>query len=266
MQVALDPRPPNAPCGSSTAAGGSRAGDPGVPSPSTVPAVVVLAFALLLGLLATSGCASITAAQMELPEALAAVAPAPMKGVKPARRGEFELMGLQGRFERSADRLSLFDAALEFDRMGLSYSLTVPVDQALQASCRGRRTGAAVGVVAATPRPLEVQCDYRGAFTARFTVTETAAAAGTRVQRQGRMESAGAVLEVTSVHRVQGSPLPLAAPIGYTFTSNGRPVGAVEANGPATRVWITPAAQADPALRQAVQQVALSLALLWDPA
>jgi hypothetical protein len=66
------------------------------------------------------------------------------------------------------------------------------------------------------------------------------------------------------LHEVQGSALPLAAPIGYAFEEAGRPVAAVEING-VTPVLLLPGA-ADAGLRQRVLQASLALALLWDPA
>jgi hypothetical protein len=234
-------------------------------------AVVVTLAAVALG-----GCVSLPAAapaRMVPPPALAAETPMTMGRLAPSRQGDFEWMARKGRFERQADRLALFDAALEFDRVGVRYTLGAP-DHPVSAQCRGRRTGAAIGIVAASPRPLEVLCTYGGAFSGTFTFSETTAAAGTRVQRQGRLQWAGVALEVSSVHHVEGSALPLASPIGYTFASAGHMVAAVEVNGSTPRLWLgralEPSASASGAdlggLREAVLHAALTLALLWDPA
>jgi hypothetical protein len=71
-------------------------------------------------------------------------------------------------------------------------------------------------------------------------------------------------LSVRSVHDLQGSPIPLAAPIGYLFEAGGRPVGAVEVNGDPAVVFLPDAA--DPRARRAVLYASIALALLWDPA
>ena len=232
--------------------------------------------------IACSGLPAAPAARMAVPEGLAAVEPMSMGRLPRIRQGEFEWMAHRGRFERQADRLSLFDTALEFDKLGLRYSLGAPADRSVQAQCRGRRTGAAIGIVAVTPRPLEVQCTYSGAFAGTLSLSETAEAAGTRTVRRGRLQGPGVALDVSSVHRVEGSPLPLASPIGYTFADSGRVVGALEVNGSTPRLWIdsaltTPASAspsgaadgtgADAALvREALLHLTLTLALLWDPA
>ena len=88
------------------------------------------------------------------------------------------------------------------------------------------------------------------------------AGAGTRDERQGRLAAGPVALEVRSIHRVQGSPLTLAAPVGYEFRHDGRAVAALELTGTTPRLW----RPADGPLREPVTQAALALALLWDPA
>ena len=76
------------------------------------------------------------------------------------------------------------------------------------------------------------------------------------------MPRARSAIEVRSIHRVQGSALPLAAPVGYEFLQDGRAVAALELTGPTPRLW----RPADGPLREPVTHAALALALLWDPA
>jgi len=209
-----------------------------------------------------SGCAGLPSAQMVLPETLATVAPEPVQGLGGRREGDFVLAGTPGRFERSASRLSLFDDLLAFDRVAASYRTTPSNGAAVAASCRVRQTAATVGVLSGTPRPYEVRCQFSGGVSGEMTLAAPSAVPGTRAERRGTVSAAGVTLALQSVHRVQGSPLPLEQPIGYVFTQDGRAVGAVELNGTA-RLWRPPAGTP---VHDALTQAALALALLWDPA
>lgn len=86
---------------------------------------------------------------------------------------------------------------------------------------------------------------------------------GTSAERRGSFSAGSTSIDVVSVHAVQGSPLPLEQPIGYVMSHQGRPVGAIELNGPVPRLWRP--ASSDP-LAEPVTLTALALALLWDPA
>ena len=92
---------------------------------------------------------------------------------------------------------------------------------------------------------------------------DSAASEKSIIALDGWLQTPAGALELRSVHRVQGSPLPLEAPIGYVFLADGRAVGAVELNGLSPRVW-RPAVGLP--LRDGVTHAALTLALLWDPA
>jgi hypothetical protein len=208
------------------------------------------------------GCAGLPAAQMALPETLTAIAPETVQGLGGKREGEFVLAGTPGRFERSASRLSLFDDLMAFDRVGASYRTAPSQGAAVAASCRGRQTEATVGVLSGAPRPYEVRCQFSGGVSGEMVLAAPSAVPGTRAERRGSVNAGGVTLALESVHRVQGSPLPLEQPIGYVFTQDGRAVGAIELNG-TPRLWRPPAGT--PA-HDAVTQAALALALLWDPA
>lgn len=214
--------------------------------------------AAVAAVLATAACAALPPARMALPEPLAAVAPEALQGVGGGREGRFEIGALQGQFVRSASRLSLFGDALAADRAALDYRT-----HDVTARCRARQVSAAAGVLVAAVRPFEWTCRYEGALPGELVLAADAAAPGApSAARQGRVTLAGATLAVRSVHRVQGSPLPLERPIGYVLEVDGRPVGAVELNGP-PRLW-RPVAGTP--LHDAVTHAALALALLWDPA
>lgn len=212
---------------------------------------IAVAVAALAG-----GCAGLPTARMALPESLAAQAPLTLQGLGGGRAGEFALGAERGRFERGADRLTLFDA-LSVDRVAARYST-----EATRASCRGRQTEVSLGVLNAQPRPFEVQCQYDGAFAGTLTLRGASGAAGTQQQRSGRLAAGGVVVDFASVHRVQGSSLPLSFPAGYLLSVEGRPVAAVELTDTRPRVWL-PTGPAPVAA--AATHAALTLALLWDP-
>lgn len=203
-------------------------------------------------------CGSLPAARMALPESLASQPALALQGLGTGRSGEFTLAGERGRFERGADRLAVFEA-LTFDRVSARYS-----SDATRATCRGRQTEGTLGIVAGALRPFELQCRYEGAFAGELMLRGGSAAAGTQSTRSGRLVAAsGATVEFASVHRLQGSPLPLSFPAGYVLSAEGRAIGAVElTDSQQPRVWLAPM----PApLEAAAKQAAITLALLWDP-
>jgi hypothetical protein len=213
--------------------------------------------AALVAAAALGACANLPSARMVLPDVLAAQAPQPLQGLGFGRSGEFALNAERGRYERGADRLTVFDT-FAFDRVAARYDTA-----STRASCRGRQTEGTLGILRGQPRPFEFECRYEGAFAGQLTLRGQSGAAGTQQQRSGRMSANGLVLEIASVHRLQGSPLPLSAPAGYLLSVDGQPVGALELTDTRPRVWL-PAAP--PPVAAAVTHAALTLALLWDPA
>lgn len=212
---------------------------------------------LLLG-----ACAALPPAQMRLPAELAAAVPESLQGLGGAREGRFALGAEGGSFRRGLDRLVVLDA-LARDRASSSFEWRGADGAAVQANCRGRQVSASAGVLSAHVRPFTLDCRYEGALQARLELAAPRSTVGPRAERQGRFESGGLALELRSVHEVQGSGLPLAAPIGYTLWQQGRAVGAIELNGGTPRLWRPPAGDA---LHRPVTLAALALAVLWDPA
>jgi len=220
-----------------------------------------LAATLAACLAGLAACASIPAAQMALPADLNATAAVPVQGIGYGREGSFSVAGEQGRFRRGKDRLELFEL-VAFDRASTRYSLTLADGRRVETACRGRQTTASVGILVGQPRPFKLECEWNGAVHAHMDVAAPSWIPGTRAERSGRFVAGNVVLEVKSVHDVQGSPLPLEAPIGYTLSHDGRAVGAIELNGPVPRLWRPAGAP----LAEPVTLAALALALLWDPA
>jgi hypothetical protein len=217
---------------------------------------------LALGLLSLSACAGLPAAEVALPAPLAAQAPELVEGIGVGRDGSFALGAATGNFSRGRDRLELFEI-VNWDSAKTRYALTLADGKRTEAACKGKAVEVTWRVLAADAKPFSVECEWRGARSARLAVNAPALAVGTKAERSGHFTMNGLTLEVQSLHGVRGSPLPLEAPIGYLFSQGGRPVGAVELNGAVPRLW-RPAA-GDP-LHEPVTLAALALALLWDPA
>ena len=222
------------------------------------------AAALLTALLA--GCATIRPAQLALPDGLEGITAEPIQGIGGWQSGRFSIGRSAGRYERSASRLSVFDVVQQ-DRAAVRYTLD---DDGMQGQCKLRGNTVTAGIAQLAVKPTAFDCDFaRGDGTAAarlelraVTTAGMSAGAGTRDERQGRLSAGPVALEVRSIHRVQGSPLPLAAPVGYEFLQDGRAVAALELTGTTPRLW----RPADGPLREPVTQAALALALLWDPA
>jgi hypothetical protein len=210
---------------------------------------------------ALAACASLPAAQMALPAELNASTPEPVQGIGMGRQGTFTVGRERGTFSRGKDRLEIFEI-VAFDKASTRYSLALADGRTVQAACRGRQTTASVGVLTGQPRPFSFECAWTGALEAHLRIEASSWIPGTRAERSGRFLLGNVALDVKSVHNVQGSPLPLEAPIGYTLSHEGVPVGAIELNGTTPRLW----RPAGPPLAEPVTLAALSLALLWDPA
>lgn len=214
--------------------------------------------------LALSACAGLPAARMQLPAPLAAAEPEVLRGLKGGTRGAFELPGASGRYERSASRLQLFEA-VDRSRVSVRYTARWADGREAAADCTGREVTVTAGIVSGRMKPYELACQWRASAVA-MTLSDcgfVGAAAGTRAERQGVLRFDGGELQLRSVHRVEGSPLPLEAPIGYVISHQGRPVGAIELNGLTPRLWRPPAGDA---LHEPVTLAILVLALVWDPA
>lgn len=204
-----------------------------------------------------AACASVPAARMALPEALGATEPERVTGLNGLPDGTFTLGAEKGRFARRASRLALFDTAWTKDRVAASFRLG-----AAAADCQGRQSTVQAGPLGGRLQPFDVRCEFRGPGEATLQWGALDRTVG-RAERSGEFRRGDVRLDVRSVHRVEGSPLPLDAPIGALILHRGVPVGAVEWNGLQPRVW-RPAAGAP--MHVEVTWIALALALLWDPA
>ena len=219
-------------------------------------------------LAALGGCASIQPARMALPPALATTSDVVvMEGLGGGRRGQFQVGAHAGEFARSEERLVLFDT-LETRRGGSRFTLSGPqIDGRIEAACVMRERNITIGVANFTAKPMSYQCDLTSngrPFPARFELQEARNGPATlKSERRGEIALDRVILQIRSVHALEGSPFQTDAPIGYVFELIGLPVGAVELNG-APRLFL-PRGD-DPALQRAVIAGSVALAVFWDPA
>lgn len=214
--------------------------------------------------------AACTPAQMRLPAGLAASGQVlPVDGIGGGNKGRFHVGPWQGSFTRSQTRLALFDA-LVTNRAGAGFIIEGPgISDTIEADCRMRERIIQIDVLAFTPQRMAYACEFTAegrAFPARFELQEARtglADALSRRQRRGEIALGGEVVQFRSVHKIEGSPLELASPIGYVFEKDGREVGAVELNGKPRLIL---AGRPDEGLSRTITVAALALALLRDPA
>ena len=217
----------------------------------------------LIGLSLLAACAP---AQMRLPDAFAASSRTEFTGFTGWNHGRFTAGPYSGGYERSADRLAFFDtfktnsARAEFTIAGPRISTTI------EARCRMRERSIDTGLVEVVTRPMAYGCEFTAegrAFPARFELQEAQSDVLKPYERRGEIALGGEIVQIRSVHRIEGTSLPTLAPIGYLFEQDGRPVGAVELNG--KPVLILPAGT-EPGLARTLTVAALALGVLYDPA
>lgn len=216
--------------------------------------------------LAFCGCASIKPAAMVLPEGLAASShEAVLRGLGGGREGRYRLAQNHGEFRRGSDRLDVFDVvSFDWGRSQVTVEgadVTTPVS----VKCGLRQVTAGWKIVRFAAKPLAYECEYTG-VDAGLSLQEAKSnqdALANKARRRGQARVDATVLDLRSVHELEGTPLTVHAPIGYVVEHSGRAVGAIELNGLTPRVWLP---VDDAAMRRAVLLAVMPLAVLWDPA
>jgi hypothetical protein len=217
---------------------------------------VALAAALL------GGCVTLAPARVELPGELRDRPAETLQGLGGERDGRFTVAGLDASYARSADRLALFSESIVVDKAWARATLRHDDGRQAELDCRARQTAVSRGIVGSTPQPWSVACSVQGATRGELTLTSEREAAGTREARRGQWRREGTTLELRSLHRWEGAALPSPTPAGYLLLDAGRPVGAIEAQGPNPRAWLPPRGMP---LRDDVLYAVTALALLWAP-
>ena len=220
-------------------------------------------FLPLIALSLLAGCAS---AQMQLPAGLAPGSRIEFTGFTGWNHGRFTAGPYAGEYERSADRTVFLDA-FKTQSARAEFSVAGPeIGSTIEARCRMRERSIDTGLVEVLTRPMAYRCEFTAEgrpFPARFELQEAQSDVLTPYERRGEIALGGETVQVRSVHHIEGTRMPTLAPIGYAFSQDGRPVGAVELNG--KPVLILPAGT-DPGLARTLTIAALALGVLYDPA
>lgn len=226
-----------------------------------------LASALVLGL--AGAALAFSPGRMVVPPELEAAERAKVSGIGFGRRGKIDVLGHVGHFERSSNRTQILGGVFDSRRGGTRFSVSGPwLSGEAVATCGMRQRSLNLGAIDVGTIPLTYQCDFTeggAALPDRFEIVENTGFTGilAREERSGRATFGQTTIDIASVHRMRGSPMPIERPIGYLFTRGGKAIGGVETNG-GRHVLLAPGLT--DAERRAVLLAALALGLFWDPA
>ncbi|MBD58710.1 MAG: hypothetical protein CL808_01125 [Citromicrobium sp.] len=223
----------------------------------------------MFGVWALASCAAIQPAQMRLPASFTTTEITEFKGFKGWNTGKFEAGRYNGSYQRSEDRLALFETWIA--RSGKArFAIAGPeISSTIEARCRMRERAIDLGHgMQVTTKPMAYGCAFEAngrPIPARFELQEVTGpgTAAYRYERYGEIALGGEIVQIRSVHDLVGTPNGTLTPIGYLFEQNGRPVGALELNGSPELIVPT---GTDPGLRRTITVAALALAVFQDPA
>lgn len=173
------------------------------------------------------------------------------------RQGEFTFGGQRVRYERGADRLSLFGPLPAGVRAPLSFSAGDATT-----SCEGWTPEQSANGRLADSRPWVLSCKWGAAPAAMLQIGEGQMRRG-KLGREGAYRRGELTVGLRSAHLLEGSTQPQTAAVGYEMLYQGTVVGSLDLSGPVPRLR-----RPDPAtpLGRAVTEAALALALVWEPA
>ena len=223
-----------------------------------------LLLATLVLLLA--GCASVREprsgreARMAQPASVAGVAEETFGKPAWGRQGEFTLSGQRVRYERGAERLSLFDPLAAEVRAPLRFSWAGPAGDSATV-CEGWTPEQSANGRLAAAKPWVLSCRWGSAPAAMLQIGEGQMRRG-KLSREGAYRRGELTVGLRSVHLLEGNPTPRTAAVGYEMLHQGTVVGSVDLSGSLPRLR-----RPDPAtpLGRAVTEAALALALVSEP-
>lgn len=215
--------------------------------------------AVLAGFVAVTAC--VQEARMRLPLAPAAqMEQVALVGIGGRAAGGFTLAGREGDYSRGGERVDAY--AVTDAAGGSSFTLRgAEGEPDLGGFCRFSQKDVALGRgITATVEPLFFQCNFDAGGEPAGDL-ELSASGLSSSERHGTLMFGGRIVEVRSVHKMQGSPLPTDLPIGYVFVAGGREIGGVDVNGGTKRVYLP----RDPDLREAALAASVALAVFQEP-
>ncbi|RZJ11600.1 MAG: hypothetical protein EOP39_05945 [Rubrivivax sp.] len=174
------------------------------------------------------------------------------------RQGEFTLSGQRVRYERAAEKLSLFEPLPADVKTPLRFWAGTAADAAStceawtpQQSSNGRLAGA---------KPWVLSCRWGSAPSAMLQIGEGQLRRG-KLGREGAYRRGEMTVGLRSVHLLEGNANPQTPAVGYEMLYQGTVVGSLDLSGSVPRLRrpdpLTP-------LGRAVTEAALALALASD--
>lgn len=176
------------------------------------------------------------------------------------RRGEFTLGGQRVRYERGAERLSLFEPLGAARSPALRYTVSTPAGDSV-AACAGLPSEPTANSQLVAARPWLLSCRWSGASDATLQIGEGQMRRG-KLSREGAYQRGELTLGLRSVHLLEGIAQPQTAAVGYEMLREGQVVGTLDLSRGQPRLR-----RPDPAtpLGRAVTEAALALALVSEP-
>jgi hypothetical protein len=177
-----------------------------------------------------------------------------------ARQGEFTLSGQRVRYERGADKLSLFEPLPASVRAPLRFSWAGPAGDSASV-CEGWTPEASANARLTDSKPWVLSCKWGSAPAAMLQIGEGQMRRG-KLSREGAYRRGELTLGLRSVHLLEGNTQPQASAVGYEMLYQGTVVGSLDLSGGTPRLR-----RPDPAtpVGRAVTEAALALALVSDP-
>lgn len=226
--------------------------------------------ASLAAALLTSACSAFPPAEMRLPPSLVdRSARLPVEGIGGWTHGRFRTGDYVGGYERSEERLAFFDTFISNSGHS-NFVIEGPgISSTIEAGCGMRERVLDFGIFEFTPRRMSYRCEFTAEgrdIPARFELQEVRTGLGgalNRRERRGEIALGGETVQIRSVHKLAGSPIEMASPIGYVFEQHGQPVGAVEVNGSPV-IFVSDLT--NEGLSRTITIGAMALAIFWDPA
>jgi hypothetical protein len=176
------------------------------------------------------------------------------------RQGDFTLSGQRVRYERGAEKLSLFEPLAASTRTPLRFSWAGPAGDSAtvceawtpETSANGRLTDS---------RPWVLSCRWGSAPAAMLQIGEGQMHRG-KLSREGAYRRGELTVGLRSVHLLDGNAQPRTVAVGYEMIHQGTVVGSLDLSGSQPRLR-----RPDPAtpLGRAVTEAALALALVSEP-
>ena len=176
------------------------------------------------------------------------------------RQGDFMLSGQRVRYERGADRLSLFEPLAANLGTPLRFGWAGPAGDSA-AVCEAWTPEPSANARSTDSKPWVLSCRWGSAPAAMLQIGEGQLRRG-KLGREGAYRRGELTVGLRSVHLLEGSPQPQAAAVGYEMLHQGTVVGSLDLSGAVPRLR-----RPDPAtpLGRAVTEAALALALASEP-